>query len=323
MLSPSEPKPSGSDDDVGSGTLAAIEWTADDREDNWLISYADLLSVIFTMVVLLFGRMTVVAETPAVEAAAAEPKEQVVAAPTPTTDEVAAAAKAEPVASAEPRVEPVPAVAASLEGPPAPAPLEGPPAPASAPDSEALLARADDDVAAPADSATNEPAPPLVAPSREDRVADLIEQRFRGQIAATRREHGLEITIPEVALFASARAALQESARPVLAELAATLREGGAARISVEGHTDNVPVQGGQFASNWDLASARANAVARYLLEQGFAPSRLQSVSYADTRPVASNDSVEGRAANRRVELQIGFIDENGSGAAPESVTLH
>jgi chemotaxis protein MotB len=137
----------------------------------------------------------------------------------------------------------------------------------------------------------------------------LIEQRFRGQIAAKRREHGLEITIPEVALFDSARAALHESARPVLAELAATLREGGEARISVEGHTDNVPVQGGQFASNWDLASARANAVARYLLEQGFEPSRLQSVSYADTRPVASNDSEQGRAANRRVELQIGFID--------------
>ncbi|HUO66073.1 MAG TPA: OmpA family protein, partial [Gammaproteobacteria bacterium] len=83
------------------------------------------------------------------------------------------------------------------------------------------------------------------------------------------------------------------------------------ARISVEGHTDNVPVQGGPFPSNWDLASARANAVARYLLEQGFEPSRLQSVSYADTRPVASNDTEEGRAANRRVELQIGFLDEN------------
>jgi chemotaxis protein MotB len=161
----------------------------------------------------------------------------------------------------------------------------------------------------PANIAQDESLPLPDGASREDRVADLIEQRFRGQIAATRREHGLEITIPEVALFDSARAALHESARPVLDELAATLREGGEARISVEGHTDNVPVQGGQFASNWDLASARANAVARYLLEQGFEPSRLQSVSYADTRPVASNDNEQGRAANRRVELQIGFID--------------
>ncbi len=176
--------------------------------------------------------------------------------------------------------------------------------------------------APPPDLASSDPAPPVVfgqdeslplpdGSSREDRVADLIEQRFGGQIAATRREHGLEITIPEVALFASARAVLQESAQPVLTELAATLREGGETRISVEGHTDNVPVQGGQFASNWDLASARANAVARYLLEHGFEPSRLQSVSYADTRPVAGNDSEAGRAANRRVELQISFVDEN------------
>jgi chemotaxis protein MotB len=176
--------------------------------------------------------------------------------------------------------------------------------------------------APPPDLASSDPAPPVVfgqdeslplpdGSSREDRVADLIEQRFGGQIAATRREHGLEITIPEVALFASARAVLQESAQPVLTELAATLREGGETRISVEGHTDDVPVQGGQFASNWDLASARANAVARYLLEHGFEPWRLQSVSYADTRPVAGNDSEAGRAANRRVELQISFIDRN------------
>lgn len=283
------------DDDIARGTLAAAEWTSDDREDNWLISYADLLSVIFTMVVLLFGRMTVVAEQPAAEPAAPEPAAEVAAAPdaTPLVRMVSEPAIApEPVAAVAPERS---AVALDLEaGPAAPLP----------------------------DLASSDPAPPVVfgqdeslplpdGSSREDRVADLIEQRFGGQIAATRREHGLEITIPEVALFASARAVLQESAQPVLTELAATLREGGETRISVEGHTDDVPVQGGQFASNWDLASARANAVARYLLEHGFEPWRLQSVSYADTRPVAGNDSEAGRAANRRVELQISFIDRN------------
>jgi len=284
-------RPAAADDDVARGTLAAVEWTADDREDNWLISYADLLSVIFTMVVLLFGRMTVAAAEPAPP----EPAAEVAAAPdaTPIARIVSESATApEPVPEATPGQS---AVASDLEaGAVAPSP----------------------------DLASSDPAPPVTfgqdeslplpdGSSREDRVADLIEQRFRGQIAATRREHGLEITIPEVALFASARAVLQESAQPVLTELAATLREGGETRISVEGHTDNVPVQGGQFASNWDLASARANAVARYLLEQGFEPSRLQSVSYADTRPVASNDSDVGRAANRRVELQISFLDGN------------
>lgn len=283
------------DDDIACGTLAAAEWTSDDREDNWLISYADLLSVIFTMVVLLFGRMTVVAEQPAAEPAAPEPAAEVATAPdsTPLVRMVSEPAIApEPVAAVAPERS---AVALDLEA--------GPAAP-------------------PPDLASSDPAPPVVfgqdeslplpdGSSREDRVADLIEQRFGGQIAATRREHGLEITIPEVALFASARAVLQESAQPVLTELAATLREGGETRISVEGHTDDVPVQGGQFASNWDLASARANAVARYLLEHGFEPWRLQSVSYADTRPVAGNDSEAGRAANRRVELQISFIDRN------------
>jgi chemotaxis protein MotB len=281
MLPLSDARPSAADDDFGSATLAAVEWTADDREDNWLISYADLLSVIFTMVVLLFGRMTVVAATPAAEAPSTEPA----AAVAPPAAEPATSLATAP----EPELEPI----AMPQRIPAPTPELIP--------FTAVL-----------DSASSDSPPPAVAePSREDRVADLIEERFRGQIAATRREHGLEITIPEVALFASARAVLQESARPVLAELAATLREGGETRISVEGHTDNVPVQGGQFASNWDLASARANAVARYLLEQGFEPSRLQSVSYADTRPVASNDSETGRAANRRVELQIGFLGEN------------
>jgi chemotaxis protein MotB len=288
-------RPAAADDDIARATLAAAEWTSEDREDNWLISYADLLSVIFTMVVLLFGRMTVVAEQPAAEPAPSDPVAEVAAAPdtTPVVRIVSSPATP-PESVAEPALAPAQsAVTTALE-----ASADAPPTDFAASDS------------VPTENVAQDESLPLPdGPSREDRVADLIEQRFGGQIAATRREHGLEITIPEVALFASARAVLQESARPVLTELAATLREGGETRISVEGHTDNVPVQGGQFASNWDLASARANAVARYLLEQGFEPSRLQSVSYADTRPVAGNDSEVGRAANRRVELQINFVD--------------
>jgi len=312
MLPPTQGKSTGFDDDLGRETLAAVEWNVDDREDNWLISYADLLSVIFTMVVLLFGRMTVVAHTTDAEQAATEPPAAEAPDATPivriVSDPPASPAKA--VAAAE---QSAAAITLAASAAPEVAGVGGAERAASAAPEAASAPPEDVGSNDPALRARDESLPPPTpdGPSREDRVADLIEQRFRGQIAATRREHGLEITIPDVALFDSARAALQESARPVLAELAATLREGGEARISVEGHTDNVPVQGGPFASNWDLASARANAVARYLLEQGFEPSRLQSVSYADTRPVASNDTEEGRAANRRVELQIGFLDEN------------
>jgi chemotaxis protein MotB len=226
------------DSDAGSTALLGLGWTAEDREDNWLISYADMLSVLFAMVVLLFARM--LASAPAPSALDAEP------------------------------------AAASV------------PAAVSAPAVIERVAAADSDES-----------------RREDRLAELVEQRFRGQIETRRREHGLTLTIPAVALFDSARADLAGSAVPLLTDLAATLREAGDARISVEGHTDDVPIQGGAFDSNWSLAAARANTVTRFLLEQGFAPARLQSVSYADTRPVADNGTPEGRATNRRVELQI------------------
>src|SRR6516225_991098 len=169
MLPPSEAKSAGADDEVGRETLAVVEWTADDREDNWLISYADLLSVIFTMVVLLFGRMTVVAQTPAVE----EPASEVVA---HTTD----APEATPAVHmiSEPAAAPKP-VAESAAGQSAVAPDVGAAAVAT-PD---LVAN---DSAPPGALAQDESLPLPESSSREDRVADLIEQRFRGQIAATR-----------------------------------------------------------------------------------------------------------------------------------------
>jgi chemotaxis protein MotB len=149
-------------------------------------------------------------------------------------------------------------------------------------------------------------AAPMTAESHaEDRLAALVDERFSGRIETRRRDRGIALAIPAVALFTSARADLEPAAIPLLTELTATLREVGDAQIAVEGHTDDQPVLGGTFDSNWSLAAARANAVTRFLLEQGFAPARLQSVSYADTRPIADNATADGRAANRRVELQI------------------
>jgi chemotaxis protein MotB len=87
-----------------------------------------------------------------------------------------------------------------------------------------------------------------------------------------------------------------------------TLQEIGEADVAVEGHTDDRPILGGPFHSNWELAAARANAVTRYLLSQGFNPRRLRSVSYADTHPVADNATESGRAENRRVNLRVDFL---------------
>jgi chemotaxis protein MotB len=221
-----------------------LEWESTDRDEIWFISYADLISVILAMVVLLFGRIALTNASSADEIAFVGP----------------------PVDA----IVPAPAAAESVETPP--------------------------------DNPEND------VPSPEVRLAALVEERFAGKIDAELRGHGVVLTIADVALFDSARARLQDSARPLLAEFAASLREAGDARISVGGHTDNVPVAGGEFDSNWDLAAARANAVTQYLLEQGFDPLRLQSVSYADTRPVADNATPLGRAANRRVEIQLEFV---------------
>ena len=230
-------------DDESSAATALLDlgWRAEDGEDNWLISYADLLSVIFAMVVLLFARMLA---TAAAGPDAAESLNEALIATTESSVEVAAATAA------------------------------------------------------------------TAASQREDQLAELVEQQFSGRIETHRRDRGIALAIPAVALFASARADLEPAAIPLLTELAATLRTVGDARIAVEGHTDDFAVQGGTFDSNWSLAAARANAVTHFLLDQGFAPDRLQSVSYADTRPVADNSTADGRAANRRVELQIELASE-------------
>jgi chemotaxis protein MotB len=214
-------------------------------DENWMVSYADLISTLLAMVVLLFGRVALSTTPPA---SGLEPVPVVTAARLDAT------------------LEPLPAM------------------PERAPD----------------------PAP-AAEPTPEDRLASLVAARFGDRIQAEQRSEGLVLTIPEVALFDSARAELHASALLLLSELAATLREAGDTQISVEGHTDDRPVLGGEFRSNWDLAAARANAVTRYLLEQGFDPQRLHSVSYADTRPVADNDTADGRAANRRVEIAVEF----------------
>lgn len=74
-------------------------------------------------------------------------------------------------------------------------------------------------------------------------------------------------------------------------------------KISVEGHTDNVPIQTARFPSNWELSTGRATSVVRHLERGGVASRRLRATGYADTRPIALNGTPEGRATNRRVEL--------------------
>jgi chemotaxis protein MotB len=144
--------------------------------------------------------------------------------------------------------------------------------------------------------------------SPEERLATAIEHRFQGEIRIVMRDQGISLEIADVILFDSGKADLLMQAQPVLSRLVMTLQEIGEADVAVEGHTDDRPILGGPFQSNWELAAARANAVTRYLLSQGFDPKRLRSVSYADTHPVADNATKSGRAENRRVNLRVEFL---------------
>ena len=76
--------------------------------------------------------------------------------------------------------------------------------------------------------------------------------------------------------------------------------------LRIEGHTDNVPIHTAQFASNWELSTARASELAKILiLRYGFAPARLSAAGYAEYHPVAGNDTPEGRSQNRRVDIIV------------------
>ena len=144
--------------------------------------------------------------------------------------------------------------------------------------------------------------------SAVSRLTAAIEQRFDDEVKVVQRELGVSLEIADVILFHSGKAELLPEAQPVLARLAMTLQEIGEADIAVEGHTDDRPILGGPFQSNWELAAARANAVTRFLLDQGCSAKHLRSVSYADSQPVADNSNADGRAENRRVNLRVDFL---------------
>jgi chemotaxis protein MotB len=112
---------------------------------------------------------------------------------------------------------------------------------------------------------------------------------------------GLVISLHEAGFFPSGSAEVRPASIAMLSILAITLPSGP---LRVEGHTDNVPIHTAQFASNWELSTARSTAIARLLLERGHInPVNLSAAGYAEFHPVASNVTEEGRTQNRRVDI--------------------
>ena len=163
------------------------------------------------------------------------------------------------------------------------------------------------EAAAPAPVPASPAAPAQPAPSALEKALESVlgrEGTLPGvEVASSMR--GLVISLPEAGSFPAGRAELSAQARNVMLDLAQELRA-LPNLIRVEGHTDDVPIHTPQFASNWELSTARATTVVQYLIEAGgLDPARLAAAGYAEYRPRLSNDSPDARARNRRVDIVV------------------
>jgi len=143
--------------------------------------------------------------------------------------------------------------------------------------------------------------------SRREAALSTVRERLRQAqldsfIGATIEGDGIRLNIPNSILFDTGAAELQGRGPAVIKDLAPILTAGGYV-ISVEGHTDNVPIRTERFPSNWELSAQRAAAVVRALAEFGVEGRRLQAVGYGDSRPLLDNDNEASRRENRRVTV--------------------
>ena len=153
------------------------------------------------------------------------------------------------------------------------------------------------------------PAPPAEAPEVPADPGALVRAALAqaglaadAEVIAT--ERGVRVRLSESVLFPFGRAELNRRAEAPLAVIARALKD-APHEVVVEGYTDDRPVRGGAYRTNWELSVARAHAVLVGLASEGLPPQRLTVAGYGEFSPAAPNDDEAGRARNRRVELLI------------------
>ncbi|MFL9966067.1 OmpA family protein [Paraburkholderia sediminicola] len=138
-------------------------------------------------------------------------------------------------------------------------------------------------------------------------LASLDPLRVRGEITIVPVAHGMEIGINAKILFNAGDAALLPDSFGVLSRIAGVLAQVPNGNILVEGHTDSTPIANVRYASNWELSSARAGAVVRYLVERGVEAHRLAAIGRADNFPLVAGTDPVSRALNRRVTIAVQY----------------
>ncbi|MCG8566297.1 MAG: flagellar motor protein MotB [Desulfobacterales bacterium] len=134
-------------------------------------------------------------------------------------------------------------------------------------------------------------------------VRELVMfNKLGGEVSVTKTEDGVVITMSDLLLFDEGGTRLAPKGMDILMKVASVLSK-LAYQVKIKGHTDSSPISSSQYPSNWELSSARASTVVRILVDNGVPPRYISAEGYAHYHPVATNDTPQGRARNRRVEI--------------------
>lgn len=159
------------------------------------------------------------------------------------------------------------------------------------------------------DNAQSDAIEPIKTSDELTQISDLVTEKFTQlindqMIQVSSNELWLQIELKDSILFSSGSADTSEQAQKIFDEIAVIIR-GYSNPIQVEGFTDNIPIKSAKYPTNWELSTARASAIVKYLASKGVAPERLSAVGYGEYQPVAENDTDQGRAQNRRVTIMV------------------
>ncbi len=146
----------------------------------------------------------------------------------------------------------------------------------------------------------------MIEKEMEEIVSEVRElvlfNKLGGEVSVTQTEEGVVITLSDLLLFAKGGTQLSDKGHDILKKVAVVLSK-LAYHVKIKGHTDNEPISSVRYPSNWELSSARASTVVRLLVQNGVPPQYISAEGYAHYHPVATNDTAQGRALNRRVEI--------------------
>ena len=147
-----------------------------------------------------------------------------------------------------------------------------------------------------------------VSSTYESLLEKMKSEISQGQVTISELKGKLTVNMVDSILFDSGKAEVKEGGLEVLGKVISILKDVSDKSIRIEGHTDNVQIRGDlarRYPTNWELSAARAINVARYLQDQGIDPEQLSAVAYGEWKPVATNDTAEGKAKNRRIEINL------------------